>query len=385
MKVLIISHTYISAINRDKWKVLAQRHPDITLTVVFPTQWENILFSYDIKQPELDQEKMSNCSFLAIPAYNIGNEVRYCYHTKKLLTLLKDCKPDLVHVEQGATALSFAQVILCCKFLRLKPRFTFFTWINWRPQKSLGDLVFWNFVRRWNLRNVHGGFTGNHDAAKILQEDGFTKPICVLPQLGISLKKFHPAPPTEKNNSKRIGYVGRLVPEKGVHLLLKAFDQVSRSHPDWELVFVGRGPEQAMLHESIHDLGLSKRVTIINPVPHEEVANLMRSFSLFVLPPCDTPGWKEQFGHVLIEAMACGIPILASNAGEIPNVVGDAGIIFEQKNLEDLTQKLAHLIKDSALRETLAQAGLKRVEKFYSHEAIADATYNFWKTINSLG
>lgn len=381
MKVLVISHTYISVINRDKWKVFAQRHPDISLTVIFPTQWPSCLFSHDVATENLADQNSINCSFHALPARRTGNEVRYVYKTKPLLNLLKACRADLIHVEQGATALSFAQAIVLTKLLRLKTTFTFFTWINWQIKPTLGHRIFWRFIEKLNISNSSGAFAGNQEAAKILRQLGLTKPIQVLPQLGVDLNVFYPATTTHKQHTFRVGFIGRLVEEKGIFLLLQAFAQCAASNHNWQLIFAGKGPAYEQLTQEIKKFGLQDRVSIINSIPHHEIADLMRTLDILALPSFDTPTWKEQFGHVLIEAMACKVAILGSNAGEIPNVIGDAGFIFEQKNLADLTQKLNLLMQDSALRNSLASAGLQRVQQHYAHEAIADATHRFWKSL----
>ncbi len=382
MKVLVISHTYISAINRDKWKVLAQRHPDITLTVLFPTQWPSCLFTHDVASENLTDQNTHNCSFLALPVYNAGNEVRYFYKTKPLAQLLKAYKPDLIHVEQGATALSFAQVIVLTKLLRLKTTFTFFTWINWHIKRTWGHRIFWRFIEKLNIRNSSGAFAGNQDAEKILREIGLTKPIKILPQLGVDLNVFYPAQTVQEKLHFRIGFIGRLVEEKGIFLLLSAFAQCAANNVSWELIFAGKGPAYQQLIQEIKKHGLEDRISIIDSIPHHEVADLIRTLDILVLPSFDTPAWKEQFGHVLIEAMACKVAILGSNAGEIPYVIGNAGLIFEQNDLEDLTQKLMQLMQDAELRTSLALAGYQRVQQCYTHEAIADATYNFWNSIS---
>lgn len=381
MKVLVISHTYISPINREKWKVLAQRHSDITLTVVFPTQWPSCLFLHDVAAENLTAQNSINCSFHALPARGTGNEVRYVYQIKQLLQLLKVCRADLIHVEQGATALSFAQAILLTKFLRLKTKFTFFTWINWYIKPTLGHLIFWRLVEKLNISHSAGAFAGNQEAAKILHEKGLSRPIEVLPQLGVDLNVFYPAETEEEKQIFHIGFVGRLVEEKGIFLLLQAFAYHAANNPTWRLIFAGKGPAYERLMQEIKKLGLDNRVSIIDSIPHHKIADLMRTLDILVLPSFDTPTWKEQFGHVLIEAMACKVAIIGSNAGEIPNVIQSAGLVFQQKNFIDLTQKLEQLMSNTQLRESLALAGFQRAQQCYTHEAIADATYSFWKKI----
>lgn len=381
MKILIISHTYISPINRDKWKVLAKLYPDLHLAVVFPNRWPTCLFDHTIDESTLASENSINCTFYALPARGVGNEVRYTYNIKEFFTLLKQFQPDLIHIEQGASALSFTQAIIFSKILRLQTTFSFFTWINWIPKRRLSDYLFWLFIEKFNIYHAQGAITGNQEAKKILQTKKFHEKLIVLPQLGIDLNTFYPALNSSEMPKKLIGYIGRFVAEKGVFILLEAFTRINAGYPEWQIILVGKGPERNNIEIFIKKYHLENQVYIIDSLAHHEIAQFMRTLSVLVLPSYDTPEWKEQFGHVLIEAMASNIPILASNAGEIPHVIADAGLIFQQKNISDLESKLETLIKNSSLRLELAQAGYQRAKKLYTHEAIAHATYNFWSSL----
>ncbi len=118
-------------------------------------------------------------------------------------------------------------------------------------------------------------------------------------------------------------------------------------------------------------------------VPSAEVADEMRKLHAFVLPSHTTPRWKEQFGRVLVEAMASGVPPVGSDSGEIPHVVGDAGLIFREGNVEDLTHKLRLLVDNPALHATLAKRGRERVLTHYTQHAIARAYYDAYREMLS--
>lgn len=377
MKVLIISHTYIAQINRDKWKVLSQKHPTITLKVIIPTIWPTHLFTHRTK--DLIPENTNNCEFIALNANNTGNEILYRYNFKELYTLIKIFKPDILHVEQGDNALCYAQAIACIKLLRLKTKCLFFTWVNWKPKHSLKYKLIWGLIEKFNRKFSVGAFVGNHDAQILLQEKKFTKPIKILPQLGVNNHIFIPA---QKSPTKKIiSFIGRLVPEKGVLMLLDVFTELHKEFPEWELLYVGDGPCKQELQTYIIKHNLIHHVYITPPVAHPDVSLILQKTSILVLPSYDTHDWREQFGHVLIEAMACKIPVIGSNAGEIPNVIGDTGIIFEQKNKQSLLACLKTLMQNQDMRKRLGEKGYERVLFRYTHDAIADATVAFWQHI----
>lgn len=379
MRILVVSHTYITPINRKKWQTLALLFPNVDITVVFPDKWSSILFNHKVES-NLSFFDSKNCKFVALKAFKTGNEVLYWYSPLKLFNLIKQFRPEIIHVEQGDNAFSYFQCIFFSKLLRLKSKILFFTWVNWREKISLKYKIFWRWIENFNLKNSNGAITGNVDAAAILKSKGFSNKICVLPQLGVDTSIFAPAE-RQNLNIKKIGFVGRLVEEKGIFDLLQAFSGLVQRHPDWNLVFIGSGRCETQLKDQIKKMNLSDCVCIENTVPHDQVANFIKDLEILVLPSFDTIGWREQFGHVLIEAMACGISVIGSDAGEIPNVISDVGLIFEQKSIKSLQVALNKLMSDKALRLILGRRGYEKVVNEYSHQAIAKKTYDFWKNI----
>jgi len=379
MKVLVISHTYIAPINREKWTTLAQLYNMVEITVIVPKKWPGVLFSHEAKDLSVDTTK--NCTFIALDTFKAGNEMIYRYHSKQLYKLIASIKPDIIHVEQGDKALSYFQAIVFAKTLKLPTKFLFFTWINWKPKLSLKHRLFWNLLTRFNLRSTDGAIAGNAQAGELLRENGFAKPITVLPQIGVNHHRFIPA--VKDQAKKYITYVGRMVEEKGIFLLLNAFAQLAAHFPSWHIRFIGSGPCKEALTQQAQQYAFHNKIEIGATSDHHQVVPILQKTDILVLPSYDTTDWREQFGHVLIEAMACGVAVIGSNAGEIPNVIADAGLIFEQKNERSLLAQLHALMQDEELRIMYGHKGRKRVELYYSHEAIAHQTYAYWQQLLS--
>jgi glycosyltransferase involved in cell wall biosynthesis len=91
------------------------------------------------------------------------------------------------------------------------------------------------------------------------------------------------------------------------------------------------------------------------------------------------PNWKEQFGRVLIEAMACEVPVIGSDSGEIPNVIGPAGLIFPEDDAETLRKHIQSLMDDEKVRDELSKSGLQRVLANYTQEKVADKTVSVYR------
>jgi glycosyltransferase involved in cell wall biosynthesis len=100
-----------------------------------------------------------------------------------------------------------------------------------------------------------------------------------------------------------------------------------------------------------------------------------------VVPSRTRPNWKEQFGRVLVEAMACGVPVVGSDSGEIPHVIGDAGLIFPEDQIDVLRAHLARLLGNADLRADLARRGRERVLARFTQAQVAAQTYQVYRSV----
>jgi len=123
------------------------------------------------------------------------------------------------------------------------------------------------------------------------------------------------------------------------------------------------------------------RMVHVPAVEHDRVRDYLRAMDLLVLPSYDTPSWKEQFGHVLVEAMACSVPVVGSNAGGIPEAIGEAGLIFPARSVDALGEALRALAASSEKRRALGEAGRARVLERFTHAKIAQQTLEFWRSL----
>jgi glycosyltransferase involved in cell wall biosynthesis len=157
----------------------------------------------------------------------------------------------------------------------------------------------------------------------------------------------------------------------------------------WKLILLGRGEQESVLREKAAEWGISDRVIIINSVPHDQVYRYINVMNTLVLPSetlysqttLTAKGWKEQFGHVLIEAMACKVPLIGSDSGEIPHVIKDTGLIFPEGNVSALKDCLMKLMDYPDLAQELGQKGYDRALKHYTNQALAQALLNFFRQV----
>lgn len=165
-----------------------------------------------------------------------------------------------------------------------------------------------------------------------------------------------------------IGFVGRLIPEKGVILLLEALSQLMDI--EWRVLILGSGPLENEICGKWQQI-LGDRLIHRKAVPHADVPAYMRALDIFVLPSYTTLYWKEQFGLVLAEAMLCGVVCVGSSSGAIPGVMGPGGLVFQENNVADLMCALERLLVDVDLRKSLAQVAQQFAQENYTLTSVA--------------
>ncbi|EHY90851.1 glycosyltransferase [Saccharomonospora azurea] len=200
---------------------------------------------------------------------------------------------------------------------------------------------------------------------------------------GVDLDRFTPSGPVEPRTHRyRIVSVGRLVPRKGFDVAIAAL----RSLPETELIIAG-GPQEGRLAEDKEaarllrfaaELGVADRVHLRGQVPRADVPALLRSADVVVCTP-----WYEPFGIVPLEAMACGVPVVASAVGGLTDTVVDGvtGLHVPPKRPEALASAVRRLLSDAALRDAYGIAGADRARCRYSWDRIATDTMRVYERV----
>ena len=173
-----------------------------------------------------------------------------------------------------------------------------------------------------------------------------------------------------------VGFLGRFVPEKGVALLL---DALSRSRSPWRALFVGDGPERGTVEAFAE--ARADRVRIVSDATHDDVPRWLNAMDLLCAPSQTTPRWREQFGRMLVEAMACGVPVVASDSGEIPHVLANAGIVVSEGDVNAWAEAIDRLLADPAMRRELAAKGRRRASDRFAWSVVASEHLRFFEEL----
>lgn len=329
----------------------------------------------DLRPIPLERADDESCHVEAVAAYLTQNVHLLAYGTRMRAVLRQGW--DLVHCWEEPFNVAGAQV----------------AW--WTPRRT--PFVFWtaqNIAKRYPppfsaferycLERAAGWLACGESVVEALAPRGYDRrPHRILP-LGVDVGHFRPD--AERGRRTRealgwaadgppvVGYLGRLVPEKGVELLMRALDAASG---EWRALFVGGGA----LREAVDRWAArhGDRVRVVSGVRHGEVPAYLNAMDLLAAPSQTTPSWREQQGRMLIEAFAAGVPVVASDSGEIPFVVADAGRVVAERDEAAWAAALGALAADARQRAELAGRGLERAHATYAWPVIARQHLEFFE------
>jgi glycosyltransferase involved in cell wall biosynthesis len=359
MKVLMVSKACVRGSYQRKLEELA-RFEDIELTAIVPPYWRE-------KGHKIALERSHTSGYDLVVERMAFNGHFHFHYYPGLGSHVRRLRPQIMHIDEEPYNFATFHALRLARSVGAQP--LFFTWQNLQRRYPFP----FSWIEQYNYRHSAHAIAGNRDGVTVLRGKGYQGPATVIPQFGVDPEEY--APPAHQTDGTShdfsIGYVGRLVEEKGVDLLLRA---VSGLKGGWRLSILGDGPDSARLVDLSLSLGVQDRVTFQEPVPSSAMPAHYRRLDAVVLPSRSRPHWKEQFGRVLIEAMACGVPVVGSDCGEIPHVIDDAGLVFPENDSQSLNIHLRRLVEDPQLRASLATRGRERVMLHYTQKKIAEAT-----------
>lgn len=236
---------------------------------------------------------------------------------------------------------------------------------------SSAHQIYYDLFMPLSLRKTKFAIAVSDSIAKyIIESYPFAKEKVRVVREGVDLEGFSPlVKPFHSNNkmddTSYILFVSTLFPYKNADKLIQAFARLQKIHKtssQLRLKLVGRDPDGHQvkkLRKLSHELGISSLVDFLGSVPHQDMAKFYQNAKVFVFPSS-----VETFGLPILEAMACGIPVVASNRMSVPEVVGDAGIVVNPDNIEKLADSISQVINHVKLQQEFIKKGLNRVQTF---------------------
>jgi glycosyltransferase involved in cell wall biosynthesis len=326
MKVLLISHTCISRTEGQPRAEQLARLPGIELCVLAPDRW--FLYGEWISaEPPSQNEFAYQVERIALPWTGPGQW--YLHFYPRLALKLRQFRPDIIDLWEEPYGLVSAHA--CWLRNKVLPNARIVTETEQNILKTLPP-PFENF-RKYTLRNTDYAVGRSCEAVDVLRAKGYHGPAEAIPN-AVDTDFFRPLDRAACREAIGIdgfviGYVGRLVEEKGV---MDIIDALASCNVSVNAIFVGGGPMREPLEARAKELGLAARVRFLGPRPSEQLPRIINAIDALVLVSRTTSRWKEQFGRVIIEAQACGTPVIGSSSGAIPQVVRRGGVIVPEQN-----------------------------------------------------
>lgn len=310
-------------------------------------------------------------SFVEVVRTVGSHPYRFLYNPLTLWRVLRRQAFDLIDVHEEPASLAAAEIQLIAWLAGRHPPFCLYSAEN--TAKRYPPPFRW--LERIALRRAAAVHTCNEDAGKVLRRKSFEGTIRNL-GLGLDIERFVPSVANGDSSKLRVGFVGRLEPHKGVAVLVDAVAKVGRC----SLEIVGDGPQRMAIARQVASLRLSPRVRLSGFIPHDQLPGVYGRFDLVAVPSVDRRGSVEQFGRAAVEAMASGLPVVASDSGSLAEVVGDAGVLVAPGDAAALGEALQRLADDPGELQRLGSLARARAER-YSWRAIARRQLDFYREI----
>lgn len=361
MRVLRISHSAAIAAWRGRERALRQRGDDVAL--VTAPRWHAGGVWVDLDAA--DDENV-------IPARAFGTHpALFVYDPRPLWRALGE-QWDVIDIHEEPFALSTAEVLVMRMLRRNPAPVVLYTAQNLHKRYP----VPFRWLERWALSRAAGISACNTEAARITEAKGFAGRARVIP-LGVdavAAAASEAARPPAEDERVTVGMLGRLVPEKGLATLLDALVLEPRLHAR----IGGSGPLEGALADWAAERGVADRIELIGPVDPNAVDEFYRSIDVLAVPSVARAGWTEQFGRVAVEAMAMDVPVVSSDAGALPDVVGGAGIVVPEQDAAALAAAL--LAAAGPRREEMVAAGRARAAEC-NWDSVAAAYQELYRSV----
>jgi glycosyltransferase involved in cell wall biosynthesis len=375
-KLLTLAHSYAVALNRRLAHELAQVGAESwEVTAVAPRYFHG---KKDLRPVVFEALTEEPCPVVPLNAY-LTRYVHVFFYGSQLRSLLTQSW-DIVHCWEEPYIVAGSQAAFW------KPRHTPLVYACFQNiAKRYPPPFCW--IERACLARAAGWIAFGHTVAEVLgRRPGYPDRPSRIISPGVDLKVFQPDPAARKAircslgwNSPEppvVGFLGRFLPEKGLPLLMRVLDGLTCP---WRALFVGAGPLESNLRDWASRQG--SQVRVCTDVKHNAVPAYLNAMDVLCAPSQTTPRWREQFGRMLIEAFACAVPVLGSDSGEVPYVVGDAGIIVGEDDEAGWRKALEDLLNDPARRRELGERGRERAHTHYAWPVVARRHLDFFEEI----
>lgn len=377
IKVLAIGHSYVVGLNRSLLREVAA-NGDFEVVVAAPARFRSELGPIDCHPEPLD----SPLKVISVKTHWDRWVYTFGYDDDVLARLMREERFDVVFAWEEPYIYAGYQIA------RAVGRYAPQTAFSFRTAQSLPKRYPppFNYFERICLQQIDGWIAGAHLVYENSVARGYPANKGRVLTLAVDTRTFKPFSEEAKAAVRKelglqapmLGYLGRLTPEKGIDVMLRAIELLEPQRP-WSLMVLGAGPSDATITQWARRNNWRDRV-MVKLVPHSDVPRYLASMDLLLAPSLTTRRWREQFGRMVIEAFACGVPIISSDSGELPFLVGDTGWVVPEADPAAMATAIRTALDDNARREAVAREGLQRAND-YSARTLGRAFSNYFREL----
>lgn len=385
-RVLLVSHSSVVDVYQDKLRHLA-RQPGIELTLLLPERYREGNRVVEAYKGDGTYRVITRPA----PFAERGRQNGFWF--RGLRSVFRTVRPDILHLEEEPESLVSVQLVRHALRMKRPPSIVGFTWRNWPMPYPHWPLwhpkrILFSLLQGITIPHLDAIIAGTHDAEPEYRKLGYEGPVSLIPQYGVDPGLYRPLPDRRDavrerlglhGNSLVVGFVGRVMRMKGLDVLVDALTMTKDR--DITVAILGDGDYADAVRERARNNGVADNIRFLAGVPAREVPDILNAFDVLTIPSLSAPHWREQFGRVIIEAMACRVPVIGSDSGEIPWVIGDAGIVTPEGDAQALANAIVRMHDDPDERRRLALAGERRVHRHYTNERLAEAIAGVYETL----
>lgn len=303
---------------------------------------------------------------------------RACYYSG-MMSAFRHSQPEIIQLLEEPWSLTALQALIVSSIFAPQAKLLFYTWENIYRPWCYPSRLSWLYALIDKVMHScsSGAVCATKGARKVLLQKGYQHPTTVIPY-GIPQFFLQNHSQTErKMDGFTVGYIGRLLEMKGVDLLIQAMKDL----PDCQLHLIGSGEDENRFKQFAKELDVDERIEWSSSMPEEKIPAVLNHLDVLVLPSRSTPGWQEQLGRVLIEAMAMRVPVIGANTGAISEVIGDAGWLFEAENPAHLVKQIKHVRDNKETTAKCVEKGRQRVNERFTWPVFAKRLHSFHQSI----
>jgi glycosyltransferase involved in cell wall biosynthesis len=375
LRLLSIGHSYVVGVNRQLPAAMQQVAGDRwEVTVAAPKYFAG---HRDIRDVPLQFRENESIPLVPLQVFNTSQIHTFWYGWGLSELLNRDW--DIIHAWEEPYIFAGAQLAT------LKPSRSKFVF---RTAQSLNKLYPppFGWLESLTLSRSAGWIcSGQTVQENLLMRPSYARLPWTRTPLGVDLKNFKCDPESGKAVRRElgwaddaipvIGYFGRFVPEKGLNLLLRVLSDLK---VPWRAVLVGGGPMTQTL--KAWETYWGDKLRVLTNVNHDDMPRYLNAADVMVLPSQTTRRWREQFGRIIVESFACGVPVIGSSSGEIPYVIGQDGMVCPEADQKAWVKALEEMLTSAKLRQDFSRRGLERCAE-YDWLNVARKTIEFFERL----